>query len=388
MFYFRGLEFPHSSPSPKGDLVGRNPLHTKLCDMLGIDFPIIAFTHCKDVVAAVVNAGGFAVLGEAMHTPDEIAADIKWIRSRVGGKPFGIDLVLPASAPDADTLEQLLAKIPEEHKRYAAYIKEKYNVPEPKGQQALHQWGGLTHEIARKQLDVILDERAPVFISGLGSPAFMLKSAHERGMKVFGLIGKARQAKREIEAGVDAVIAQGYDAAGHTGPIGTFSIVPEVVALAGDTPVIAAGGVTTGRHLAAAICLGAAGVWTGTLWLASRESDNDIIIKEKLIAATADDTVYSKSVSGFAMRVLKCPWTEEWAKPEAPRILSSPYQMLLSSDYIQAANDHRRADLMFEAAGQGVSFIESMKPSKQIVNDMVEEALSVFEEITGVSPDA
>ncbi len=368
--------------------MGRNPLHTKLCDMLGIDFPIIAFTHCKDVVAAVVNAGGFAVLGEAMHTADEIGADIKWIRSRVGDKPFGIDLVLPASAPDADTLETLLSKIPDEHKKFAAYIKEKYNVPEPKGTQALHSWGGLNQDIARKQLEVILDERAPVFVSGLGSPAFMLKAAHERGMKVFGLIGKARQAKREIEAGVDVIIAQGYDAAGHTGPIGTFSIVPEVVAIAGDTPVVAAGGVTTGRHLAASICLGAAGVWTGTLWLASRESDNDMIIKEKLVAATADDTVYSKSVSGFAMRVLKCPWTEEWAKPEAPRVLNSPYQMLLSSDYIQAANDHRRADLMFEAAGQGVSFIDSMKPSKQIVNDMVEEALSVFEEITGESADA
>jgi len=363
--------------------VGRNPLHTKLCDMLGIDFPIIAFTHCKDVVAAVVNAGGFAVLGEAMHTADEIGADIRWIRSRVGDKPFGIDLVLPASAPDADTLETLLSKIPDEHKRFAAYIKEKYNVPDPKGSQALHQWGGLNQDIARKQLEVILDERAPVFVSGLGSPAFMLKAAHERGMKVFGLIGKARQAKREIEAGVDVIVAQGYDAAGHTGPIGTFSIVPEVAAIAGDTPVIAAGGVTTGQHLAAALCLGASGVWTGTLWLASRESDNDMIIKEKLIAATSDDTVYSKSVSGFPMRVLRCPWTEEWSKPDAPRTLGSPYQMLLSSDYIQAANDHRRADLMFEAAGQGVAFITAMKPARQIVTDMVEEALTVFENLTG-----
>jgi NAD(P)H-dependent flavin oxidoreductase YrpB (nitropropane dioxygenase family) len=368
--------------------MAKDPLRTKFCDLMGIEFPIIAFTHCKDVVAAVVNAGGFAVLGEAMHTPDEIAADIKWIRSRVGDKPFGMDLVLPASAPGADTLEKLLAGIPEEHRRFAQHIKEKYNVPDPKGQQALHQWGGLNQEIARKQLDVILDERAPVFVSGLGSPAFILKAAHERGMKIFGLIGKARQAKREIEAGVDAVVAQGYDAAGHTGPIGTFSIVPEVVALAGDVPVIAAGGVTTGRHLAASICLGAAGVWTGTLWLACRESDNDMIIKEKVVAASADDTVYSKSVSGFPMRVLKCPWTEEWAKPEAPRTLGSPYQMLLSSDYIQGANDHRRPDLMFEAVGQGVSFIDSMKPARQVVADMVEEALSVFEEITGESADA
>jgi NAD(P)H-dependent flavin oxidoreductase YrpB (nitropropane dioxygenase family) len=362
--------------------MAKDPLHTKFCDMMGIEFPIIAFTHCKDVVVAVINAGGFAVLGEAMHTPDEISADIKWIRERVGGKPFGLDLVLPASVPPKDTLEQLLAKIPETHRKFAQSIKEKYNVPDPKGQVALHQWGGLNQELQRKQLDVILEERVPVFSSGLGSPAFIVKAAHERGIKIFGLIGKTRQAKREVEAGVDVIVAQGYDAAGHTGPVGTFSIVPEVVAIAGDVPVIAAGGVTTGRHLAAALCLGAAGVWTGTVWLASRESDSDMIVKEKLLAATSDDTVYSKAISGMPMRILKCPWTEEWAKPGAPPVLSAPYQMLLSSDYIQGANDHRRGDLMTEAAGQGVAFVTSMKPARQIVFDMVDEALGAFEQFT------
>ena len=362
----------------------KDPLRTKFCEMMGIEFPIIAFTHCKDVVAAVVNAGGFAVLGEAMHTPDDIAADIKWIRSRVGDKPFGIDLVLPASAPSTDTLDDLLAKIPEEHRRYAQMIKEKYDVPSPKEAPDLHQWGGLNQEIARAQLDVVLEERAPVFVSGLGSPAFIIEAAHERGMKVFGLVGRARQAEREIAAGVDAIIAQGYDAAGHTGNVGTFSIVPEVAAVAGDTPVIAAGGITTGRHVAAALCLGATGVWTGTLWLACRESDSDMIIKEKLLAATADDTTYSKSVSGFPMRVTKCPWTEEWAKADAPPVLSSPYQMLLSADYIQGANDNRRPDLMFEAAGQGVRFVTEMKQARQIVFDLVEEALAAFDDLVGL----
>jgi NAD(P)H-dependent flavin oxidoreductase YrpB (nitropropane dioxygenase family) len=127
-------------------------------------------------------------------------------------------------------------------------------------------------------------------------------------------------------------------------------------------------------------------VWTGTLWLASRESDIDMIIKEKLLQATAEDTTYSRCISGMTMRTLKCPWTEEWAKPEAPRTLPAPYQMLLASDYIQAANDHRREDLMTEAAGQGVGFVKSMKPSRQIVFDMVEEALDAFEQITGEAP--
>jgi len=259
--------------------MAKDPLRTRLCDMLGIEFPIIAFTHCKDVAVAVINAGGFAVLGEAMHTPDEIAADVKWIRDRVDGKPFGIDVVIPASVPPAGALDELMGEIPDSHRAYAQQIKEKYDVPDPKGPVALHQWGGLNQEMARAQLEVLLDERVPVLASGLGSPVFILEAARERGIKVFGLIGKTRQAKRQIEAGVDAIIAQGYDAAGHTGAMGTFSIVPEVVSLAGETPIIAAGGVTTGRHLAAALCLGAAGVWTGTLWLASRESDVDMIVK-------------------------------------------------------------------------------------------------------------
>jgi NAD(P)H-dependent flavin oxidoreductase YrpB (nitropropane dioxygenase family) len=363
--------------------MAKDPLRTRFCDLLGIEFPVIAFTHCKDVAVAVINSGGFAVLGEAMHTPDDIASDIKWIRDRVDGKPFGIDLVLPASVPPTGSLDELMSKIPETHRKFAQEIKEKYDVPDPKGPIDLHQWGGLNQEMARAQLEVLLDERVPVIASGLGSPVFILEAAHERGIKVFGLVGKARQAKRQIEAGVDAVIAQGYDAAGHTGGVGTFSIVPEVAAMAGDTPIIAAGGVTTGRHLAAALCLGASGVWTGTLWLASRESDIDMIIKERLLAATVEDTSYGTSISGMTMRVLKCPWTEEWAKPEAPDVLPAPYQMLLSSDYIQGANDNRREDLMTEAAGQGVGFVTSMKPARQILFDLVEEALATFEEVVG-----
>jgi NAD(P)H-dependent flavin oxidoreductase YrpB (nitropropane dioxygenase family) len=318
-----------------------------------------------------------------MHTPDEISADIKWIRDRVDGKPFGVDLVVPASVPPAGALDELMSKIPDTHREFARQIKEKYDVPDPKGPIALHQWGGLNQEMARAQVEVLLEERVPVLASGLGSPVFILEAAHERGMKVFGLVGKTRQAKRQLEAGVDAIIAQGYDAAGHTGAMGTFSIVPEIVSIAGETPILAAGGVTTGRHLAAALCLGAAGVWTGTLWLASRESDVDMIVKEKLLAATADDTCYSNCISGMTMRTLKCPWTEEWSRPEAPSVLPAPYQMLLSSDYIQGANDHRREDLMTEAAGQGVGFVTTMKPARQIVFDLVDEALTAIEELTG-----
>lgn len=372
--------------------MAKNPLHTKFCDEYGVDYPIIAFTHCKDVVAAVTNAGGFAVMGETHHTPEEIEADIRWIREKVGNKPFGIDLVFPASVPSVGTsnqrevVERLKAQIPKEQLEYFEDIKRRHKIPPPKREPEIYELGWMTQDVPRKQLEVVLENRVAVLASGLGSPVFTLEAAHARGIKVWGLVGKKRQAQRQLDAGVDAIVAQGYDAAGHTGTIGTFSIIPQVASIAGDTLVIAAGGVTTGRHLAGAITLGASAVWTGTLWLASRESDREMVIKEKLIAAEADDTSHSACVSGFTMRTLKSKWHEEWSKPDAPKPAPAPYQLLMFAEMKQSAADWNLTDFMTEAAGQGVGFIQSMKPCRQIVNDMVDEALAVFEEITGVAP--
>ena len=362
-----------------------SPLHTPLCDKLGIEYPVVAFTHCKDVAVAVINSGGFAVLGEALHTPDEIAADIKWIRERIGGKPFGIDLVLPSSVPAEKSVAELLAMIPQEQRDFEQHIKRKYNVPDPKIAPNIHVWGGLDQKRAMDQLEVIFDERVPVFASGLGSPAFLLKRAHELGIQVWGLVGKPRQAKRQIEAGTDVIIAQGFDAAGHTGNIGTFSIVPQVVDAARGTgvPVIAAGGVTTGRHLAAALALGADGVWTGSLWLTSRESDLNMPLKERLLEAETEDTMYSDCISGYTMRTTRSPWHDEWMSDAAPEVLKPPLQMILSSNYIQGSLDYQRKDLMTEAAGQGIHYIKEMKPARQILSDIVEEALDVFDRFAG-----
>ena len=359
----------------------RNPLHTRLCDQLGIEYPIVAFTHCKDVAVAVINAGGFAVLGEAMHPPEHIAADIRWIRERVHGKPFGIDLVLPASVPEEKSLKELYAMIPREQREYTEMIKQKYQVPDPKEKLEISNWGGLDQKRSLDQLEVLFDEKVPVIASGLGSPEFMLQRAHQLGIQVWGLVGKPRQAKKQIAAGTDVIIAQGYDAAGHTGNIGTFSIVPQVVdaARSSGVPVLAAGGVTTGRHLAAALALGADGVWTGSLWLASRESDVNLPMKEKLIESSADDTSYSDCISGYTMRTIRCPWHVEWSREDAPRALKPPLQMLLSNEYITGANDYLRKDLMTEAAGQGIDYVTEMKPARQILSDMVEEALDVFD---------
>ncbi len=367
--------------------MGKNPLHTKLCDSLGIEYPIVAFTHCKDVAAAVINAGGFAVIGETQHTPEQIEADIKWLREKIGDKPFGIDLVFPASVPPSGTIDELLAKVPKEQREFVEDMKKRHNIPPPKNPPELFELGWMTLETPRKQLEVALEERVPVLASALGNPSFLIEAAHERGMQVWGLVGKVRQAKRELEVGVDALVATGYDAGGHTGKTGTFSIVPQVAAIAGDVPVIAAGGVTTGRHLAAALALGASGVWCGTMWLVSRESDRDMIIKEKLLNATAEDTVWSNCISGFTMRTLNSTWHEEWARPDAPKPAPAPYQLLLFADVKQSAIDHGLESFMTEASGQGVDFVNEMKPARQMVFDMVGEALQVFEELTGVEVD-
>jgi NAD(P)H-dependent flavin oxidoreductase YrpB (nitropropane dioxygenase family) len=359
-----------------------DPLHTPLCDLIGVEHPIFAFTPTREVAAAVSNAGGLGVLAGALRDLDELETDIRWLREHCGSKPFGIDLLLPASAPPSGTVEELMALIPDVHKHFVEDIKKRYNIPPAKNKPMFYELGWVNQERARAQVDLVLEERIPVLAFGLGSPNFILDAAHQRGIKVLGLVGKPRQASREIEAGVDAIIAQGSDAAGHTGNIGTFSIVPAVAAIAGDTPVIAAGGVTTGQHLAAALCLGAQGVWTGSIWLASEESDKDPIIKQKIIDGGADDTTHSTCISGFSMRVTKSKWTEEWESPDAPRPLAAPYQLLLAGELHQAAVDHRIEDFMIEAAGQGIAFITKSKPVAEIVRDLVDQARETLERVS------
>ncbi len=368
------------------DAMARDFLHTKLCDMLGIELPIFAFSPDREVAAAVSRAGGLGVLAGALRNLDEMETDIRWLREQLGGTPFGIDLLLPASAPPSGTIEELMREIPETHRAFVQRIKEDNNIPDAKNPPMFYELGWVNQDRARAQIDLVLEERVPLLAFGLGSPNFILEAAHARGIKVFGLVGKPRQAEREIAAGVDAIIAQGSDAAGHTGNIGTFSIVPAVVAAAGATPVIAAGGVTTGRHVAAALCLGAAGVWTGTIWLASKESQKDPIIKQKIIAATADDTTLSRCVSGFSMRVTKTKWTEAWEAPDAPRPLAAPYQLLLAGELHQAANDYRIEPFMLEACGQGAGFVTEEKPVAQIMKTLAEETRAALEAITSGAP--
>ena len=359
-----------------------DPLHTRLCDVLGMELPIVCFTHCREVAVAATRAGCFAVLGEALRSMEEIERDIGWVRDQVGPN-FGIDLVLPARTPREATPEEIYSEIPAEHLAFAEAIETRFDVPAPTNEVVLRKWGGNNQKIARAQIDMVLGEEVPVIATGLGAPDFLFEEARARGVTMIALVGATRQAEIQAERGADIIVAQGYDAAGHTGGVGTFSIVPEIAAKLPETPVIAAGGITTGRHLAASLCLGAAGVWTGTVWLASEESDVDPIVKQRILAADGAETTRSASISGKTMRVLRCPWTEVWDEEEAPHLLKSPYQMMLTSRYLQGANDARRPDLMTEAVGQGVSFVRDQRPVSDIAGAMAEEARTVLEAFVG-----
>ena len=362
-----------------------DPLFTRVCEEYGCEFPIVAFAHTKDVIAAVVNAGGIGVLGATGSTPDEIDSDVRWIRERVGDKPFGVDLLVPASFVQGN-MEDLEEMIPQEHRDFVANLMAENDIPPPKNEPEGGIDAGLM-EKAQKQLEVVLENRVPIFASGLGSPAFILDKAHDVGTQCWGLIGMKRQAVRELDAKVDGIIAQGGDSGGHSGRIGTFSLVPEVVKARNEinpeSIVLAAGGVTTGTHVAAAIAMGADAVWCGTIWQATNESETEMYAKQKLVNAVIEDAVQSRATTGKPVRQVRSKWTEAWDAPEAPDPLPMPLQPMLVAEVKQAIDDHHLEDWSGPPAGQGVGHITSIKPARQVIFDLMEEAQEVMERLSG-----
>ena len=365
-----------------------DPLHTRLCDEYGCEVPVVAFAHTKDVIAAVTNAGGIGVLGASSLTEDELRSAIHWIRDKVGDKPFGIDLLVPASFVEGN-LEDLEAMIPAGHREFVANLIRDNTIPPPTGDEPRPNAGDRLNR-ARRSLDILFEEEVPIFASGLGSPAFILDRAHEAGMKIWGLVGLPRQAQRQIDAGVDVVIAQGYDSGGHSGTVGTFTLVPEVVRMAEgtNTMVVAAGGINNGRQLAAALTMGAVGIWTGTIWLATHESETDMFLKQRLIEARAEDPYQSRAMSGKPIRQLPSRYGDAWKQPGAPEPLQMPLQGMLVADILDGIQDNKVEEWMTTPAGQSVVGINAVRPAADVVYSLAEEAIERFETIGAVTADA
>jgi NAD(P)H-dependent flavin oxidoreductase YrpB (nitropropane dioxygenase family) len=375
-------------------------MRTPVCDQLGIEFPILAFSHCRDVVAAVSRAGGMGVLGAVAFSPQQLEIELDWIDEHVGGKPYGVDLLVPAKYVGVEEggldSTKLGEMIPEEHRRFVNGVLEKYGVPPiPEEETVMVRRGaGLlswSHKGAQPLLDIALARPGVrLMVNALGpAPDFMVEGAHDNDKLCAGLVGKKQHAERQVQAGVDIIVAQGYEAGGHTGEVATMVLVPEVVDAVGDTPVLAAGGIATGRQIAASMALGAQGVWCGSVWLTTEEAETHPVVKEKFLAATSSDTVRSRASTGKPARQLRSAWTDEWADPANPDPLPMPlHGMLIAEAQTRiaraAASNPGAKDLVNYFVGQAVGQMNQVKPAAQVVLDMVEEFIDAAERISGL----
>ena len=375
-------------------------MKTAITEMLGIDVPIIAFTHCRDVVAAVTKAGGMGVLGAVAHSPEQLEIDLAWIEAEIGDRPYGIDLIVPAKYAGSDgggyTLDDIRNLIPAEHIAFVDDILRRYDVPtlandEGRGGVLGGRGGGdsavpFSANQADPLLEIALAHRPCLVVNALGPPpAHMIERVKEEGRLIGALAGKAQHAQRHVNVGVDIIIAQGAEAGGHTGEVGTMVLIPEIVDAVAPVPVLGAGGIGRGRQMAAAMALGAQGVWCGSVWLTTDEAETHPTVKKKFLAATSSDTVRSRSRTGKPARQLRTAWTDEWDNPETPMPLGMPMQPILVGEALQRIDRaaHRAGSgaeqLTNYFVGQIVGTMNTSKSAAQVVYDMIEEFIEAVQ---------
>jgi NAD(P)H-dependent flavin oxidoreductase YrpB (nitropropane dioxygenase family) len=345
-------------------------LTNALCRRLGIRFPIFGLAHRVEVAAAISRAGGLGVYAAARDGPHEIEHKLALLRRLCPDHPVGVDLLLPTGLPEHDDREAVAAAVPEAHRRFVQGLFEQYQVPPATRGNFFSQYVR-SQSLFEEQVEAVTASDVDVFAVGVGTPPKVLRRARDAGQKTIALVGSMRHAQKAMEAGAEILVAQGYDAGGHTGPIGTFTLVPQIVAAAGETPVIAAGGIGTGAQVAAAFALGAQGAWLGTLWLGTREHELPAALAAKLIAARSEDTVITRAHSGKPCRVLRTAFSDAWARPGAPQPLDMPYQQALTGELLAAVEEHEIEPLMYEAAGQSVAWLRSIEPVAVVMERLV-----------------
>jgi NAD(P)H-dependent flavin oxidoreductase YrpB (nitropropane dioxygenase family) len=378
-------------------------MNSELCKMLGIEFPLFAFSHSRDVVAEVTNAGGFGVLGAVGLTPESLEIEMNWIDERVQGKPYGIDLLIPNKMEDksgALTDDQLRERIPTGHRKFVENLLERHGID------ASDLWNGgydvrssdnMREAGALKLIDVAFKHPIKLFVNALGvPPKSVMDRARERGIMVGALTGAREHAIKHAQAGVDILVAAGGEAGGHCGEVATMVLIPEVLKAIEpyrNIHVLAAGGIATGRQMAACIAMGAAGVWTGSVWLTTTEAETTPTVKEKMLKATSRNTVRSRSRTGKPTRQLQSAWSDAWGAKDAPDPLPMPLQGLLSRPPMAkvdklAEGGHRGAkELAAYFVGQAVGLMNTDQSARSVVMDFKRDFAEAVERLSATLED-
>ena len=369
----------------------------RLCALTGAEFPLFAFSHCRDVVAAVSRAGGFGVLGATRFTPEQLEEELAWIDAHVDGAPYGVDVLVPELVdPRVRELADNRSRAKAIDPSYQGFVNSVLGahdiVPETQ-MPILAERMGITPENGLALMEVAFRHPIRLIANALGvAPASMIAEGRKRGVPVAALVGAKEHAIRQAEAGVDIIVAQGTEAGGHCGEVSTLVLVPEVVRAlekAGhDIPVLAAGGIMTGGQMAGMMAAGAQGAWTGSVWLATPEAETSEAFREKMVAARSRDTVRSRSRTGKPARQLNTPWHEAWDAPDGPRSLPMPLMGMVSEPAFAriereaAAGNAKARELVSYFVGQGVGLVDQVRSSRQVVQDFREEFIDA---VTGLA---
>jgi NAD(P)H-dependent flavin oxidoreductase YrpB (nitropropane dioxygenase family) len=375
-------------------------MKTPICDMLGIELPLLAFSHCRDVVAAVTNAGGFGVLGASMHTPEQLETELAWIDEHVSGRPYGADILVPQKfAGKGERLDAaaLNAMIGAPQRDFVDALLAEHGIAPQEPQHRRPEQVTISDEAGEKLLDVAFRHPIKLIASALGTPpGYMIDRARAAGVPIAALVGAREHAVKQVEAGVDVLVAAGTEAGGHCGEVTTMVLVPEVIEAIRPmrrVPVLAAGGIVTGRQMAAAIALGADGAWTGSVWLTTAEAETAPYTRQRMIAATSRDTVRSRSRTGKPSRQLRSDWTAAWDGDKSPGVLPMPLQSLLSEPVMRridalAGQGHLGAqELATYWVGQGVGLMNKATTVREVVYEMARDFAEAAERLAGVVGD-
>ena len=373
-------------------------MNSRICEMLDIEFPLVAFTHCRDVVVAVSKAGGCGVLGAVGMSPEQLEKELKWIDEHIDGKPYGVDVLIPNKMVGKDEkfdADKLAKMIPQEYADFRTDVLENHGIDAPELRKI--DTGGSSFaqntqsDGAKALLDVAFKHPIKIIANALGVPPdWMIQMGKENDCKVAALLGTAEHAINQVKAGVDILVVSGTEAGGHCGSVSTMVLIPEVhqaIQPYGDVPILAAGGIVTGKQMAAAMAMGASGAWCGSVWLTTIESEVEPVIKEKMVAANSSQTVRSRSRTGKHSRQLVTPWTQAWEAENAPEPLPMPLQPMVAEPALQkvnklAAGGHEGAqDLATYWVGQGVGLMNESISASDVVQDFKEDFINAYERL-------